>query len=90
MSEDAKKNIAGALTARPNSDDQKLSPLPSPAPAVPPKKVIIKSADMIPDMQKEAVDIAVAVSLNNFLLFFLWFFVLDSVSGFGCACCVVS
>jgi len=90
MSEDAKKNIAGALTARPNSDDQKPSPLPSPAPAVPPKKVIIKSADMIPDMQKEAVDIAVAVSLNNFLLFFLWFFVLDSVSGFGCACCVVS
>ncbi|KAH1041438.1 hypothetical protein GLYMA_09G043100v4 [Glycine max] len=60
MSEDAKKNIAGALTARPNSDDQKPSPLPSPAPAVPPKKVIIKSADMIPDMQKEAVDIAVA------------------------------
>ena len=70
MSEDAKKNIAGALTARPNSDDQKLSPLPSPAPAVPPKKVIIKSADMIPDMQKEAVDIAVAVSFDNFLLFF--------------------
>ena len=86
MSEEAKKNFAGALTARPNSDE----PKPAPVPAVPPKKVIIKSADMIPDMQKEAVDIAVAVSLNNFLLFFLWFFVLDSVSGFGCACCVVS
>ncbi|TKY72581.1 Dynein light chain 2 [Spatholobus suberectus] len=61
MSEDAKKSIAGALTARPNSDDRKPFPLPAPAPtAVPPKKVIIKSADMIPDMQKEAVDIAVA------------------------------
>ncbi|CAJ1963369.1 unnamed protein product [Sphenostylis stenocarpa] len=60
MSEEAKKNIAGPLTARPNTDDRKLLPLPSPATAVPPKKVIIKSADMIPDMQKEAVDIAVA------------------------------
>ncbi|KAL9314854.1 hypothetical protein ACSQ67_020306 [Phaseolus vulgaris] len=58
MSEEAKKGIAGPLTARPNTDDRK--PLPLPAPAVPPKKVIIKSADMIPDMQKEAVDIAVA------------------------------
>ncbi|RDX66548.1 Dynein light chain 2, cytoplasmic, partial [Mucuna pruriens] len=57
MSQDAKKNIAGALTARPNSDERK--PLP-PAPPAPLKKVIIKSADMIPDMQKEAVDIAVA------------------------------
>ncbi|KAK7329461.1 hypothetical protein VNO77_23630 [Canavalia gladiata] len=62
MSEDAKKNIAGTLTARPNSDDRKPLPLPlpSPVPAVPLKKVIIKSADMIPDMQKEAVDIAVS------------------------------
>ncbi|XP_027339108.1 dynein light chain 2, cytoplasmic-like [Abrus precatorius] len=59
MSEDTKKNIAGAPTPRPNSDDRKPLPLPSPAPPVPPKKVIIKSADMIPDMQKEAVDIAV-------------------------------
>jgi len=71
MSEEAKKSIAGPLTVRPNIDDRKPSPLPAPlpAPAVPPKKVIIKSADMIPDMQKEAVDIAVAVSFNNFLLF---------------------
>ena len=64
MSEEAKKNFVGALTARPTSDDQKQAP----ALNVPPKKVIIKSADMIPDMQKEAVDIAVAVSFNNFLL----------------------
>ncbi|XP_027901824.1 dynein light chain 2, cytoplasmic-like [Vigna unguiculata] len=56
MTEEAKKSIAGPLTVRPNTDDRK----PSPLPAVPLKKVIIKSADMIPDMQKEAVDIAVA------------------------------
>jgi len=51
MTEEAKKSIAGPLTVRPNTDDRK----PSPLPAVPLKKVIIKSADMIPDMQKEAV-----------------------------------
>ncbi|XP_057415983.1 uncharacterized protein LOC130710660 [Lotus japonicus] len=56
------------LTARPNSEDRKpmlssLSPPPppqTPSAAPAPKKVIIKSADMLPDMQKEAVDIAVA------------------------------
>ncbi|KAL2341779.1 hypothetical protein Fmac_009719 [Flemingia macrophylla] len=60
MNEDAKKSTAGPLTARPIPDDRKPLPLPSTAPPVPPKKVIIKSADMISDMQKEAVDIAVA------------------------------
>ena len=58
-SEDAKKNITGALMQRPIPDDRKPSPPALPAPAPPPKKVIIKSADMLPDMQKEAVDIAV-------------------------------
>jgi len=89
MSEEVKRNIAGPPTARLNTDDRK----PLPAPAVPPKKVIIKSADMIPDMQKEAVDIAVAVSFNDFplfLFFVAWFTLLDSVSGFVYACCVVS
>ncbi|TKY54165.1 Dynein 8 kDa light chain, flagellar outer arm [Spatholobus suberectus] len=58
MSEEAKKNIGGGgLMAKSLSEDRKASP---PAiPATPPKKVIIKSADMLPDMQKEAVDIAV-------------------------------
>jgi len=51
MSEEVKRNIAGPPTARPITDDRK----PLPLQAVPPKKVIIKSADMIPDMQKEAV-----------------------------------
>ncbi|XP_027901958.1 dynein light chain 2, cytoplasmic-like isoform X1 [Vigna unguiculata] len=70
MSEEVKRNIAGPPTARLNTDDRK----PLPAPAVPPKKVIIKSADMIPDMQKEAVDIAVAVSFNDFPLFLFFAF----------------
>ena len=90
MSEEAKKNFAGALTARPNSDE----PKPAPVPAVPPKKVIIKSADMIPDMQKEAVDIAVAVSFNDSLSLYLSLFM---VPRFGFCfwvwlyllCCVV-
>ncbi|WVZ21407.1 hypothetical protein V8G54_008729, partial [Vigna mungo] len=60
MSEEAKKSIAGPLTVRPNIDERK----PSPLPAVPLKKVIIKSADMIPDMQKEAVDIAAFEKYN--------------------------
>lgn len=68
MNEDTKKNIAGALTARPNSDDRK----PSPPPPVPTKKIIIKSADMLPDMQKEAVDIAVAVSSLPLYTFLYW------------------
>ncbi|XP_061349218.1 uncharacterized protein LOC133294546 [Gastrolobium bilobum] len=58
MSEDPKKNIGGAVMAKPNFEDRKASSL-SGSP-VPTKKVIIKSADMLPDMQKEAVDIAVA------------------------------
>ncbi|CAN6551350.1 unnamed protein product [Malus baccata var. baccata] len=56
MSEDAKRSIAGALSAKPNSDDRK----PSSAVTTPAgKRVIIKSADMFQDMQKEAVDIAI-------------------------------
>lgn len=50
-----------------------LSAAASPA-QLPPKKVIIKSADMLPDMQKEAVDIAVSVSLSLLLLPFLSYF----------------
>ncbi|XP_052206494.1 uncharacterized protein LOC127810923 [Diospyros lotus] len=51
MSEEAKRLGAGALVV---SGDRKPSP-PSQA-----KKFIIKSADMKDDMQKEAVDIAIA------------------------------
>lgn len=73
--EEAKKSVGGGgaaatLMAKPHSEDRKPMVLPpqpasaaSPAPPTP-KKVIIKSADMLPDMQKEAVDIAVSVSPN--------------------------
>ena len=70
MSEDTKKSIAGALVLKPNSDDRK--------PTVPVsqsgKRVIIKSADMKDDMQKEAVDIAIAVIFPSlkFYLFFIY------------------
>lgn len=60
MNDDTKKNIAGPLMVKPNSEDRKLSSAAATPP--PTKKVIIKSADMLPDMQKEAVDIAVNVS----------------------------
>lgn len=67
MSEDAKRSVAGALSVKPNSDDRK--PLSAAAAAVGGKRVIIKSADMFGDMQKEAVDIAIAVSSFFFLNF---------------------
>lgn len=44
--------------AKPISDDRKVSPASAPTA----KKIIIKNADMKDDMQKEAVDIAIAVS----------------------------
>ncbi|KAL0348652.1 UNVERIFIED_CONTAM: Dynein light chain 2, cytoplasmic [Sesamum angustifolium] len=57
MSEDSKRGSGGALVAPliSSADDRKSSSGSSPA-----KKVIIKSADMKEDMQKEAIDIAVA------------------------------
>lgn len=86
MSEDTKKNIAGALTARPISDDRKPSP-----PPVPTKKIIIKSADMLPDVQKEAVNIAVAVSSQqlslSLLLHGLLFWILFLSFAFHAVCC---
>lgn len=57
MSEDAKR-IGGAPAAKPTSDDRRISSGSIPSPTG--KKVTIKSADMKPDVQKEAVDIAIA------------------------------
>lgn len=70
MSEDAKRSVPGALSAKPNSDDRKPSPAVTTATG---KRVIIKSADMFQDMQKEAVDIAIGVSssLSLYILFLL-------------------
>ncbi|KAK7292258.1 hypothetical protein RIF29_08036 [Crotalaria pallida] len=60
--ETKKKSFGGSLMAKPTSEDRKPSSTttPLPLPIVPTKKVIIKSADMLPEMQKEAVDIAVS------------------------------
>ncbi|KAL5541885.1 hypothetical protein UlMin_009595 [Ulmus minor] len=60
MSEEATKRSSnpGPLAAKLNSDDRK--PLSASAAAPPGRRVVIKSADMFGDMQKEAIDIAVA------------------------------
>ncbi|XP_022723036.1 dynein light chain 1, cytoplasmic-like [Durio zibethinus] len=57
--EQAKRSVNGALTVKPTTDERKLSPaLTAESATSPAKKVIIKSADMKDDMQKEAVNIA--------------------------------
>ncbi|KAA3456216.1 dynein light chain-like [Gossypium australe] len=59
-SEEAKRSINGALMAvKPKTDDPKLSPESTTSPT---KKVIIKSADMKEEQQKEAVNIAISVT----------------------------
>ncbi|GER52171.1 dynein light chain 1 cytoplasmic-like protein [Striga asiatica] len=61
MSEETKRSGAGAVVAplMSSSDDRKSSSGSNPS-----KKVIVKSADMNEDMQKEAIDIAVAAFEN--------------------------
>lgn len=59
MSQDAKRSVPGPLPVKPNSDDRKPSPAVTTSTG---KRVIIKSADMFQDMQKEAVEIAIGVS----------------------------
>ncbi|KDP27819.1 hypothetical protein JCGZ_18899 [Jatropha curcas] len=54
--EEPKRSITGGLMGKPTSDDRKVSPGIAPTA----KKIIIKNADMKDDMQKEAVDIAIA------------------------------
>lgn len=58
-SEDMKRSITGGVKVENDSYYRKSSPA---AAAPPGKKIIIKNADMKDDMQKEAVDIAIAVS----------------------------
>ena len=60
MGEDLKRNDASAVSLKQSFDDRKLSLAASPS-----KRVIIKSADMKDDMQKEAIDIAIAASENH-------------------------
>ncbi|CAH9061706.1 unnamed protein product [Cuscuta epithymum] len=59
MSEVSKSKDGGALVARPPAADRE-SVSPPAAPLSKGKKLIIKSADMKEDMQKEAVNIAIA------------------------------
>ncbi|XVF28290.1 hypothetical protein REPUB_Repub15cG0017300 [Reevesia pubescens] len=64
--EEAKRSITGALTMKPTTDDRKPSPALSAESATSPaKKVIIKSADMKDNMQKEAVNIAISAFEKN-------------------------
>ncbi|KAF9677981.1 hypothetical protein SADUNF_Sadunf08G0164500 [Salix dunnii] len=61
-SEDTKRSITGGMKVENDSYYRKSSP----AAATPPgKKIIIKNADMKDDMQKEAVDIAIAAFERN-------------------------
>ncbi|XP_022138126.1 dynein light chain 1, cytoplasmic [Momordica charantia] len=55
MNQDAKRTNPASLMVKPESEDRKPSSAPPLA-----RKVVIKSADMFGDMQKEAVDIAIA------------------------------
>ncbi|KAG7013650.1 Dynein light chain 1, cytoplasmic [Cucurbita argyrosperma subsp. argyrosperma] len=55
MSNDAKRSIQGNLMVKSVSEDRK--PL---AVATTGKKIVIKSADMFGDVQKEAIDVAIA------------------------------
>ncbi|XP_059647761.1 uncharacterized protein LOC132294056 [Cornus florida] len=58
MSEEAKRIGARGPIPKSTSDDRKPSSAASPPPTG--KKVIVKSADMKDDVQKEAIDIAIA------------------------------
>ncbi|KAG8499598.1 hypothetical protein CXB51_006244 [Gossypium anomalum] len=65
-SEEAKRSISGALTVKPATDERKPSPaLTAESTTLAAKKVVIKSADMKDDMQKEAVNIAIAAFEKN-------------------------
>ncbi|KAB2040166.1 hypothetical protein ERO13_D02G055300v2 [Gossypium hirsutum] len=65
-SEEAKRSISGALTVKPATDERKPAPaLTAESTTLAAKKVVIKSADMKDDMQKEAVNIAIAAFEKN-------------------------
>lgn len=76
MSEDTKKSYSGALPVKSNSDDRK----PTQPVSQSGKRVIIKSADMKDDMQKEAVDIAIAVIFTPLQPIIFFFIYLDFIS----------
>ncbi|KAB5545343.1 hypothetical protein DKX38_013455 [Salix brachista] len=61
-SEDTKRSITGGMKVENDSYYRKSSLAAAPPPG---KKIIIKNADMKDDMQKEAVDIAIAAFERN-------------------------
>ncbi|KAL3508115.1 hypothetical protein ACH5RR_033497 [Cinchona calisaya] len=67
MSEEAKRMVGGAApaVAKSLSDDRKFTSGSAPTSTAAGKKVIIKSADMKDEMQKEAVDIAIGAFEKN-------------------------
>ena len=81
MSEEAKRNVQGNMTVKTNPDDRKPSAAAANSGAASGKRVVIKSADMFSDMQKEAVDIAIAVKPLNLAIRFCFF----SFLGFRCS-----
>ncbi|KAA3485284.1 dynein light chain 1, cytoplasmic [Gossypium australe] len=65
-SEEAKRSISGALTVKPATGERKPAPaVTAESTTLAAKKVVIKSADMKDDMQKEAVNIAIAAFEKN-------------------------
>ncbi|XP_023526495.1 dynein light chain 1, cytoplasmic-like [Cucurbita pepo subsp. pepo] len=56
MNQESKRRNPNPLMVKPESEDRKASSVATAAA----KKIVIKSADMFGDMQKEAVDIAIA------------------------------
>ncbi|KAE8714209.1 Dynein light chain 2 [Hibiscus syriacus] len=65
-SEESKRSITGAMTVKPKTDERKNSPaLTAESTTSPARKVVIKSADMKDDMQKEAVNIAISAFEKN-------------------------
>ncbi|TYH29747.1 hypothetical protein ES288_A01G036600v1 [Gossypium darwinii] len=62
--EAAKRSTTGALMMKQRRTDELK---PSPALTAEPKKVIIKSADMKDDMQKEAVNIAISKDVAEYI-----------------------
>lgn len=75
MSEEAKRMVSGAILSKSMADDRKplsddrKSLSGSGATAATGKKFIVKSADMKDDMQKEAIDIAISVTIFILIIF---------------------
>ena len=63
MNQESKRRNPNPLMVKPESEDRKASSVATAAAAAA-KKIVIKSADMFGDMQKEAVDIAIAVTAS--------------------------